>query len=441
MGFSNFFIRIRQRFWYLPTLYGLIAAVLAILSTQLNAYIATHEEIVSLFPTILFTDINLAQTILSSISASLLTMTTITFSTILVVLTTYLSQYSPRTLQNFITDHSTQRVLGIFVAGFIYSILLLLLLRENTNIKVFIVPSIAIFISIICLIVFVFFIHHVTSWIQVSNLIHAITLETIDKINNDLKDKKDIVEDPPWEDWESEEIKHIIPKPITINNAGYIQYIDLKGLVIQATEDDCIIRIEKEVNDYVDHDTPLLSLWTLAPHKVHGEYERFFIIGSEQAAVNDIEFGLTKIVEIGLRALSPGINDPNTAINCIDNLGKILTKLANKHLPRSFHNDTSRNLRVIYQKPEFKDYLYKCFFQIRQYGFADISVLSAGIKALTLIAESNSQTIKEDVWEFTSYIIEGIDQKVLLSLDKRYINNQLKALANATGHAREFEAM
>jgi uncharacterized membrane protein len=439
MGFSNLLIRIRQRFWYLPSLYGVIAAILAILSTKFNSYIVNQEAIIRLFPDILLTDINLAQTILSSISASLLTMTTITFSTILVVLTTYLSQYSPRTLQNFITDHSTQRVLGIFVGGFIYSILLLLLLRDSATTTIFIVPAIAIFISIICLIVFVFFIHHVTSWIQVSNLIHAITLETIDKINKDLKDQKDINEDPPWEDWESDEIKHITPKPVTINKAGYIQYIDITGLINQATEDDCIIRIEKEVNDYIDNETPLLSLWTLSPHQVHGNYDEFFIIGSEQAAVSDIEFGLTKIVEIGLRALSPGINDPNTAINCIDNLGKILTKLASKYLPRSYHNDENRNLRVIYKKPEFSDFLYKCFFQIRQYGFSDISVLSAGIRALTLVAESNSHTIKEDVWEFTSYIIEGIDQKSLLSLDKRYINSQLKALAIATGHLKEYK--
>ena len=286
-----------------------------------------------------------------------------------------------------------------------------------------------------------FFIHHVTNWIQVSNLIHTITLETIEKINKDLKDRKDVLEDAPWDDWESDEIKHITPTEYSINNAGYIQYIDIEGLVNQATKDDIIIRIEKQVNDYVDHDTPLLSFWTLSPHKIEGDYYKFFVIGSEQAAVNDIEFGLTKIVEIGLRALSTGINDPNTAINCIENLGKILTKLGNKHIPNSYHNDDERNLRVIYNKPDFSDFLYQCFFQIRQAGFSDISVLSAGIKALTLVAQSNPKHIKEIVWEFAEYIIEGIDQDSLLSLDKRYVNKLLEALANTTGHGKDFEAI
>ncbi|WP_088104559.1 DUF2254 domain-containing protein [Halalkalibacter urbisdiaboli] len=441
MTTTNVFIRIRNSFWYLPSLYGFIAAVLAIISAQLNAYITSQESIYVLLPQVLFTDIHLAQTILSSISASLLTMTTITFSTILVVLTTYLSEFSPRTLQNFITDHSTQRVLGIFVGGFIYSVLLLLLLRETETTTTFIVPAIAIFISITCLIVFVFFIHHVTSWIQVSNLIHTITLATIERINQNFKDASDVHEDAPWEDWESEEIKQITPKQFTLDNAGYIQYIDIQGLVDEAVKEDCIIRIEKQVNDYVDHETPLLSIWTLDHHKVDTNFKRFFIIGSEQAAVNDIEFGLTKIVEIGLRALSSGVNDPNTAINCIENLGKILTKLGRKHLPTPYYNDAARNLRVIYDQPDFSDYLYQCFFQFRQYGFSDLSVLSAGIKALTLIAESNSKQIKETVWEFTEYIMEGLDQSSLLSLDKRYINKQLQALANATEHRKDFEAI
>ncbi|MFD2043461.1 DUF2254 domain-containing protein [Ornithinibacillus salinisoli] len=441
MAFKNFMFRIRSSFWYLPSVYGLIAAVLAFLSTKLDAFILKFNAIYSAIPSMLFADIDLAQTILSSISASLLTMTTITFSTILVVLTTYLSEFSPRTLQNFIRDHHTQRVLGIFVGGIIYSLLLLLLLRETVEVNQFIVPFFAIIIAIICLIVFVFFIHHVTSWIQVSNLIHNITLDTIKKINNDLKDVENVNKDAPWDDWESEEIKQIKPRPITVKKAGYIQDIDVKGMVGQASKDESIIRIEKRINDYVDPDTPLLSLWTFGDSNVQDNYERFVTIGTKQAAYNDIETGLTKIVEIALRALSPGINDPNTAINCIDNLGKILTKLGKKHLPRSFHNDKQRNLRVIYKQPNFSDYLYQCFYQIRQSGFHDISVLSAGIKALTIIAESNSKEVKEIVWEFTEYIVEGIDKESLLSLDNRYINEKLELLAQATDHRMDFKPL
>ncbi|MGO4886743.1 DUF2254 domain-containing protein [Anaerobacillus sp. MEB173] len=441
MSFSTLLLRMRSSIWYLPSLYGFAAVALALTSTRFDSYIVHYESFHRMIPTFLFADIDLARTILSSISASLLTMTTITFSTILVVLTTYLSEFSPRTLQNFIMDQSTQRVLGIFVGGFIYSILLLLLLREDGTTTTFIVPSFAVLFAIICLIVFVFFIHHVTKWIQVSSLIHNITLTTMKKIESELTDRKEVHEDAPWEDWENDEIKHLPAKKLCASSAGYIQHININGIVEQATKDDCIVRIEKKISEYVDEDTPLLSLWVLSEHDVKGNYLKFISIGPEITPMDDIEFGLTKIVEIGLRALSSGINDPNTAINCIENLGKILTKLGKKQLPRSFHNDSQRNLRVILDKPDFSDYLYTCFYQIRQNGFHDISVLSAGIKALTLIAENNSPKIKEIIWEFTEYIIEGIDRTKLLSLDKRYINHKLEILAHATERTKSFKPL
>ncbi|MCP8616242.1 DUF2254 domain-containing protein [Salirhabdus salicampi] len=426
---------LRSRFWFIPLMYGGFAVLLAIFSLWFESRVQNTALIHSLF----LSDLDLSQTILSSISASLLTMTTITFSTILVVLTTYLSEFSPRALQNFIIDKHTQRVLGIFVGGFIYSILLLLFLRESTEKKEFVVPSFAVLLAIICLIVFVFFIHHVSSWIQVSNLIHTITLETVDKIEKDLQDRKDVNEDAPWEDWESEEISHMKPIQILGKKAGYIQHFDVDGLMKQATKDDCIVKVEKEIGEYVDEDTSLLSIWTMYPHNISNDYDKYISVGARKVAYDDIEFGLIKLVEIGLRALSSGINDPNTAINCIENLGKLLAKLGKKHLPRNFLNDEEKNLRVILQRPSFADYLYKSFYQIRQNGSDDISVLSSLISTLAFIAESNSELIKQDVWEFSQYIVEGIDREALLSLDRKHLNKQLTLLYKATGHKNKFE--
>lgn len=438
MNLTRFIIRNRSSFWYIPSLYGSISVFLAFFSVRVDYYITTHNNFRTFIPNFLVTDIDLARTILSTISASLLTMTTITFSTILVVLTTFLSEFSPRTLQNFITDVKTQRVLGVFVGGFIYSILLLLFLRENSH-NSYTVPSIAVLLAIICLIVFVFFINHVSSWMQVSNLIHNITMIIMEKIDRELKDSEKVHEDAPWEDWESEELTHLIPRHINLDHSGYIKHIDIYGLVKQATKDDCIVKVERKLSEYVDQDTPVFSVWKLSKDVNDSVYSKFITVGKEKAPVDDIEFGLAKIVEIALRALSPGINDPNTAINCIDNLGKILTKLGKKYLPRTYHNDKNRNLRVIIDQPTYNDYLLKCFYQIRQSGFQDTSVLVAGLKALTLIASNNSKKIKEHVWAFSVHIVEGIDQDSLLTLDKKYVNQHLERLAKATDHIKDLK--
>ncbi|MDG5790052.1 DUF2254 domain-containing protein [Evansella sp. AB-P1] len=443
MTLKGILIKIRSSFWYIPSLFGAFAVVLALVSLEVDSLITANESILRIIPVMLLTDLDLAQTILSSISASLLTMTTITFSTILVVLTTFLSEFSPRTLQNFITDNKTQSVLGVFVGGFVYSILLLLLLRENETTNLFIVPSFAVLFAIICLVVFVFFIHYVSRWMQVSNLIHEITYHTIKKIDNEFKDMEDVHEDAPWEDWESEELFNITPRKILSDKAGYIKYIDLNGLLKQATNDDCIIQIERKISEYVDNDTVIFSLWIVGNSRDLStkNYLKYIAVGTEKTPVENIDFGITKIVEITLRALSPGINDPNTAINGIENLGKVLSKLGSKYLPKSYLNDSNRNLRVMMDRADFSDYLYKSFYQIRQSGFNDISVLSAGIKALTFIAENNSKKIKEVIWEFAEYIIEGIDEEKLLTLDRKYINRQLEKLARSVEHKHNFKGL
>lgn len=123
--------RIKANFWITPSLYGIVAFVLATISTFLDRYLTAHKQWLKLVPSVFLTDKELAHTILSSVSNSLLTMTTITFSSVLVVLTTFVGQFSPRTIQNFNTDAKTQRVLGTFIGGYVYVLVLLIQVRSN----------------------------------------------------------------------------------------------------------------------------------------------------------------------------------------------------------------------------------------------------------------------------------------------------------------------
>lgn len=171
--------RIKANFWITPSLYGIAAFVLATISTFLDRYLTAHKQWLKLVPSVFLTDKELAHTILSSVSNSLLTMTTITFSSVLVVLTTFVGQFSPRTIQNFNTDAKTQRVLGTFIGGYVYVLVLLIQVRSNQVSNTFIVPSLAIVVAFICLGMFVFLIHHVINWIKVGNLISNIAKKTM----------------------------------------------------------------------------------------------------------------------------------------------------------------------------------------------------------------------------------------------------------------------
>lgn len=440
LSLKQLIIRIRSSFWYLPTVYGVFAFILAVLSMFLDRYLMNqpfHTKIPELF----LSDMNLAQTILSSLATSLLTMTTITFSSILVVLTTYLSQFSPRTLQNFITDHHTQRVLGIFIGGFIYTIILLLLVRKNDNSTLFIVPTLAIFVSIICLGMFVFFIHHVTTWIKVSNLIFNITKKTITSIHKHFIDEQDFREDPPWENWEYDEIQTVKPYSLYSNRSGYIEYIELEKIISQASKDDLIIKLEQDLGKYVDEDTVLFSIWGLKDTSKSKMFLTFITISSDQEPVQDVHFGLQKLVEIALRAVSPGINDPYTAINSINHLAKILSLLGKKHLATPFHYDEHHQLRLIFEKPSFDDYLYECFYQIRYYAREDVSVMASVLKALAFIAQGNSQFIRNSVWDFSFYILEGLNEVKWLSKDRDFLNKLLKLIAKECNKHKKIQEL
>ncbi|HZH62057.1 MAG TPA: DUF2254 domain-containing protein [Metabacillus sp.] len=430
MSLKQIIIRVRTSFWYLPAVYSVIAFILAIISMIVDRYMMAQGFSVNI-PNVFLSDVNLAQTILSSLSTSLLTMTTITFSSILVVLTTYLSQFSPRTLQNFITDHHTQRVLGIFIGGFIYTIILLLLVRNNDHPTLFIVPTFAIIVSIICLGMFVFFIHHVTTWIKVSNLIFHITQKTIQSIHKHFIDEDAYKEDPPWESWEFDEIQTIEPYLLCSKQSGYIEYIEFDKLMAQAMKDNLIIKVEQDLGKYVDEDTPLFSIWRLEDEELAEVYLSFITISSDQEPVQDVHFGLQKLVEIALRAISPSINDPYTAINSINHLAKILSLLGKKHLATPFYYDQHRQLKVIFEKPSFDDYLYECFYQIRHYAREDVSVMTSILKALSFIAQTNSLFIKQAVWDFSFYIVEGIKEVQWLSKDQAYLNKHLTDVAKA----------
>ncbi|WP_209124628.1 DUF2254 domain-containing protein [Alkalihalobacillus sp. BA299] len=422
-------LQLRSSFLFLPSFYSVIAIVLSFIFIQLDYHLFYSTRIGTKIPAIFFTDLELAQTLLGTISASLLTMTTISFSTIMVVLTTYLSQFSPRTLQNFVNDHHTQRILGVFISGFIFSIVTLLLMREKDGLSLFFSPTVAVIYAMVCVGFFVFFIHHVSLWIQVSNLIHQISMNTIESIHKNYQDKQVAHHDAPWDDWESAEIKQKEPLFAYVSDPGYLQIIDHQPLIEQAKQDDVIIEMRFQLGDYVDKYTPFLHIWPLTKKINPQKYLSYFHFGNERAIVQDVDFGLTKLVEICLKALSPGINDPNTAISCINELGKVLTVLGQKNIERCFYNDDNRALRLMLKQQHFRDYLYRSFYQVRHYANDDVSVLSAILEALNVVASYNDNDVKKEIKRFSDYIVEGMNEKTFLSLDEQYLHKKLEELA------------
>ncbi len=424
---SLFWIRIRDSYWFMPSIYSIFSIVAVAITTMIDVYYI--QEVMRYTPDMFLTTRSTAMSLYSALITSILTMTTISFSSIMVVLTTYSQQFSPRTLQDFMTDQVTQNVLGVYVFGFIFTLLNLVLLTESKT-KVLISPFFTVIVAIITLGFFVVFIHHSSRWVQVNNLIGKIQDETYRVIGKKFSEKSYGV----YEQWDENEVNRVKNKErqiVKVPQSGYIQHVQFKPLIQWAMGQDVVIDIHFQVGDYVEAGTPLFSYYK---NKVEDEVNestclKYIMIGKERTNLQDIEFAIQKLVEIALRAISPGINDPHTAINCINRIGSLLAELGQEYRAYSYYSDQEDELRVIIEPKSYFEYLYKSFYQIRLYGKNDVSVMNGVLEALYKIAKVNDEKVREVIWDFTLYMIKAIEDEQYYSYDYDLIKQMADQIA------------
>ncbi|TLS35044.1 DUF2254 domain-containing protein [Pseudalkalibacillus caeni] len=422
---QKLFFKIKNSFWFIPVVYSLCTILFVSVGAWFDFSMIEWKRYI---PELLLASNAIAKQLYGPLITAILTMTTISFSTIMVVLTTYSSQFSPRALQNFISDKFTQHVLGVFVSGFLFALLNMFLLSGENN-TVLITPLITLIVAICCLIFFILFINHSARWIQVNNLISEIMKKSVDKINDDeglnsVKHKAEI------EDEKEAELLKKNKLLIYSDKNGYVEYVKFSQLVKEASNSSIVIKLNAKVGQYVRKGTLLATCWTDEYSDV--DFENILptiVIGSNQSSIQDAEFSIQKLVEIALRAVSPAINDPHTAINCTNRIGTVLAVTAKKQPPARYLFDEENNLRVIINTKTFQEYLYKAFYQIRIYGRNDVSVMNGVLESLTIIAENQKREIKNEVWKFHDYILTAINTKHLHELDKQLVNETLSKLA------------
>ncbi|WLD94160.1 DUF2254 domain-containing protein [Alkalihalobacillus sp. AL-G] len=440
MSPKNWLHKIYHSFWYQPAAYSILAVLSAFLSVEADMWME-RVQLYQMIPSFLMTDRDTSRLILSALATSILTMTAITFSSIMVLLSTYLSQYSPRTLDNFLSDPVTRRVLGVFIGSFFYFLLLLVWMNISDQARFFFVPSLSILMAALCLGFFVYFIHHVGTWIQVNNLIQNITDNCLGILERNELHHSNLTSSgsSPWSNWEEDELKLKESKSVTSVQSGYIQNIDLEALIQLAKRDDLLLKMDRNIGDYVDNGSPLFSYWSLGDRSFTIDtYIDTIRIGERRTTEQDLEFGIQKLTEIALRAISPAVNDPYTAIISIHKLGRVLSRLAQTFAEEPYFYDDEKNLRVIIKQDTFSYVLYKSFYQLRHYGRQDVSVLAAMVEALSLIAENNeSIQVKNTLWQFVKAVCEGTDRSMLITMDVHYLNGKIDELARLTGHSKE----
>lgn len=380
---------LRSSFWFLPSLMAAGAVALAF------AVVAMDESMTD--PWLKRQDwvytggAGGASAVLQTIAGSMITIAGVVFSLTLVALSLASSQFGPRLLRNFMRDTANQMVLGTFVATFLYCLLVLRTLRHSGD-HVF-VPHLAVTLGVMfalaSLWVLIYFIHHVSVSIQADEIVARVGGELNEEVERLFPETLGEPPSHPHEDRQG------IPAGFdaqagTIASAqdGYLQLIDERTLMQLATREKILLRMERRPGHYVVRGSPLVRVWP--GDRINGDLcdqvNTAFVLGGQRTAVQDIEFAIHQLVEIALRALSPGVNDPFTAITCVDRLSSALSQLAQRKMPSAWRYDSQHPLRVVACPVTFPGILDTALNQIRQHARNSVAVTIRLLETITVIA-------------------------------------------------------
>lgn len=329
-----------------------------------------------------------ARSLLSTIAGSVITVAGVTFSITIVALTLASSQFGPRLLRNFMKDKANQLVIGTFISTFIYCLLVLRSV-EMYHRGAF-VPSLSVTVAVVLMVinagVLVFFIHHISTSIQADNVITSVYRELVADIERIfIADESDLRKG----NFTHAELAGYAHEYILKNREdGYIQAIDHDKLMEIACSNDLLLQVSYRAGKYTMKRDALVTVKSQEKieEKIADSISGCFLIGSMRTPEHDPEYAIHQLVEVALRALSPGINDPFTAITCVDRLGAAISLLTTKTFPPIYVFDTDNTLRLIRTPVNFKGMVDAAFNQIRQYGSTSVAVTIRLLEVMENIA-------------------------------------------------------
>ena len=397
---KNLWYRLQANFLFVPATMALGAILLAATTAAIdNSAVGQKLSVRWLFYS---GEADGARAVLSTIAGSMITIAGVVFSITIVVLTLASSQFGPRLVKNFMNVRANQMVLGTFVATFIYGILVLGTVNGTTE-KPF-VPGLsvttAIVMSLGSLAVLIFFIHSVSESIQAQNIIARVRRDLEKAVDRIFPEKLGTATDPAHGPIERD---YDIPTTcdrevcqVRAARSGYLQSVETEALMEIAVEGDLLIHLGHRPGNFVTRGSVLVTVWPgeKVDEALAEKINAIFILGAERTLEQDVEFAISQLAEIAVRALSPGINDPITAITCIDWLGATLCQLNTRKMPATHHYDGQSRLRLICKTFTFAGMLDAAFDMIRQNAYA---VPAVSIRLLETIATVLAQThLQED---------------------------------------------
>lgn len=380
----------RSSLWFMPSLIVVVSIAFAAVLIEVDS--SGSDQWLTQWPRLFGAGADGARQMLSTLAGSMISVMGITFSMTLVALALASSLYTSRILRNFMGSNVTQVTLGTFAGIFAYCLVVLRTIRSGGGVDEF-VPSLAVFFAFVLALggigILVYFIHHIASSIQASSIIASIAQDTIESIerlfperlepgSNEDDDQAELLQARAERTW----------RPVLAESSGYIQSVDNDALLRLARNRKTIVRMERGIGAFVVQNCALVSLTLEEPpdRDTIRALNDAYNVGRHRTVEQDPAFGIRQIVDIALKALSPGVNDTSTAVICVDYLTAILAQLAPRKFPASFRYQGDQ-LSMITIVPTFEGLLAEAFDQIRASAGGNVGIMARMLSAFEMLID------------------------------------------------------
>lgn len=378
LRFKRWLEQLQSSYWVIPSIMAVVGLLLVPAQQLLHQLLPEQLLQLAFFVHLQNLDVATVRGVLATVAATAIGTASVVFSVSIVVLSLTASQFGPRLLKNFLKQGVAQLTLGTFIATFMFSLFALTLVDSTVsgvNLN-YLLMTLTLAFGAGSFFVLIFYIHHIATFIQAPRVIDDVSrslmarLKMLPQIDTGTKPTGRSQPDQEEDTDPGQQRDLITPR------SGYVQAIDFDALLQQASSHDLHLRLPVYPGQFV-----LIGqvIATLRPAQSIDddlliELLAAFSIGNERTATQDLSFALDQLVEIAVRALSPGINDPFTAINCIDQLAAGLSLLADRELPAARLYDAQGILRISKPRMGYSNLLHAAFGQIREHGQGDQAV-------------------------------------------------------------------
>ncbi|MEO7987254.1 MAG: DUF2254 domain-containing protein [Gemmatimonadales bacterium] len=417
--------RLSSSLWFVPGVIVFAAVALAVL--LIDASIPLGGRPAAEWPRVFGAGADGSRGMLTAVATSMITVAGVVFSITIVTLSLAASQYSSRVLRNFMNDRANQAVLGVFVGIFAYCLIVLRTIRGGDEGQF--VPALAVLGAVVLAFVgigfLVYFIHHIATAIQASHILATVSADTLRTVDRMLPE--------PFAGDGSGPDPARAPasgRTVRADKSGYVQTVDEEGLLRLASEEGVTIRMARGVGDFVIEDGPLLALdGDGEPDETLADRTRGLVgIGRQRTMDQDVGFGIRQIVDVALKALSPGINDTTTAVMCLDYLTAILSRISGRQIPPRSRVEGG-TLRLTLCPLSYAQMVDEGFDQIRHHGEGNVAIAARLLWALeTLTALVPNGERREVIHRQAGALLESITRAIIPDGERRALEARAAAL-------------